>query len=584
MGAPRTFAPGQSTAPISLPLTPMPNEQALSVDVRETSPGSGREKGEGARRVAVLVCHGMGEQVPFETIDDIAREVVDVCKAEGTEGELDVGQEVGGDGSFIPRAEIRFTSKEGARVVADFYEAYWAPLTEGKIGLFGTISFLCTAALRGLRFALHGIFDRWMFGGRQEFRVRPRAIMQLLLAWWSVVVITIMLAGWSALVLALVASILGVSWPRPSDLAAIVSFDLAALAHLLVIGAVAFVVTRTFGTRHRPIPSIHSPDRGVLAPARSSRAIFLLLAIIVVVAAVWLAVIFDRWLQHIILGSDGVFIGCVVGSLIIGVALAWLAWVLVEYLGDVAIYVSSYKASRFQDTRSAIQAASRAIARQIYAAQGADRFDDVLVVGHSLGSVIAYDALDDAIDRDLHVGGWFPESARDQYTVVARTRLLLTFGSPLDKTAFIFRTQESREAFEIREALAATMQPLIVREDYGYRPTHWINIWSRHDWVSGALDYYDAPDATTPKRVLNVQANTAFDPIRAHTGYWTQPLVRGVIYGALTGRLPADVNSHAVVDDGDLETLCEAFPGSPCCPTPAPADGDQPAARQVEQV
>src|SRR6185437_8754006 len=103
-------------------------------------------------------------------------------------------------------------------------EAYWAPLTEGKIGLVGTLIFLFTAGLRGFRFAVHGVFDRWMFGGRQEFEVRPRAIVQLFLAWWTVTVIAIMMLGWCALVLALVSSLLGVSWPRPSDLAAIVGF------------------------------------------------------------------------------------------------------------------------------------------------------------------------------------------------------------------------------------------------------------------------------------------------------------------------------------------------------------------------
>lgn len=539
----------------------MRNEQALEVDVRDTSTTRAHEKG--ARRVAVLVCHGMGQQVPFEALDNVAREFAEVCKTEGIEPELQVAQQVGTHDSFIPRVEIRFTSKDGGHIAAHFYEAYWAPLTEGKIGLVGTLIFLFTAGLRGFRFAVHGVFDRWMFGGRQEFEVRPRAIVQLFLAWWTVTVIAIMMLGWCALVLALVSSLLGVSWPQPSDLAAIVGFDLVSFGHLVFIGIVSLVVTRGFAPHRRGVASRQSRDRGGLAPASSSRALLIVFSIAVAVVGVWLAVIGDRWLLHRIFATAGVFVSAVVASLIVGAGLAWLAWMLVEFLGDAAIYVSSYKVNRFQATRAAIQAACRNVARYIYALEGAAKYDDVLIVGHSLGSVIAYDALDDAINRDLHIGGWFADSSLDEYSVVARTRLFLTFGSPLDKTAFVFRTQEDHEHFEIREALAATMQPLIVREDYAYRPSRWINLWSRNDWVSGALEYYDAPNSDDPRRVLNVQARTAVDPVRAHTGYWAQPLVRGVIFAMLTGRLPADVGRQAVVDQRDLEALRAAFPVSP---------------------
>ncbi|MGA2214415.1 MAG: hypothetical protein ABSH31_14160, partial [Bryobacteraceae bacterium] len=46
--------------------------------------------------------------------------------------------------------------------------------------------------------------------------------------------------------------------------------------------------------------------------------------------------------------------------------------------------------------------------------------------------------------------------------VVGRTRALITFGSPLDKTAFLFRTQSNHPRDEMREELAASVQPLIL--------------------------------------------------------------------------------------------------------------------------
>ena len=94
-----------------------------------------------------------------------------------------------------------------------------------------------------------------------------------------------------------------------------------------------------------------------------------------------------------------------------------------------------------------------------------------------------------------------------------RTKLLLTFGSPLDKTAFLFRLQESKEA-DVREALAAAVQPMIA--DTANRPAAWINIWSPRDWISGKVDYYQRP---CEPFVTNVRDPEAAIPILAHTQY-----------------------------------------------------------------
>lgn len=70
-----------------------------------------------------------------------------------------------------------------------------------------------------------------------------------------------------------------------------------------------------------------------------------------------------------------------------------------------------------------------------------------------------------------------------------RTRLLVTFGSPLDMIALIFASQWVR-ATETREALAASFQPLIL--DYErFRTIPWVNIWSPADIISGGLGFFD---------------------------------------------------------------------------------------------
>jgi pimeloyl-ACP methyl ester carboxylesterase len=199
--------------------------------------------------------------------------------------------------------------------------------------------------------------------------------------------------------------------------------------------------------------------------------------------------------------------------------------------------------------RGKIQDAVFKVVRQVYSArddadQSRPLYDKVVIVGHSLGTVIAYDMLNAAISWDM---------AEKDYSmdVVGRTSALITFGSPLDKTAFLFRTQVSGPQF-LREALAAQRQPLIL--DYEkYRPKesfHWTNIYSRMDIVSGCLMYYDTPENpdpdTKPEKVdadmapelcrnpvNNVIDRAAWVPVLAHVMYWKDQKLRDELYGAI---------------------------------------------------
>jgi pimeloyl-ACP methyl ester carboxylesterase len=153
-------------------------------------------------------------------------------------------------------------------------------------------------------------------------------------------------------------------------------------------------------------------------------------------------------------------------------------------------------------------------------------YEKVVVVGHSLGSVIAYDALNRLILEDIDSNGGLH--------VAERTALFLTFGSPLDKTAFIFGAQ-GHDTTEAREALAAAVQPLI--QAYRYRPGKWINIYSPWDIISGSLDLYDlpttAPAVKDPKAVCNQSDPDATTLLMAHTEYWTNELLVQTLYDAL---------------------------------------------------
>src|SRR5690606_28997096 len=137
---------------------------------------------------------------------------------------------------------------------------------------------------------------------------------------------------------------------------------------------------------------------------------------------------------------------------------------------------------RFDELRSAIRKRVVGTAKAIYAVKRADgsfMYDSVAIVGHSLGSVIAYDCLnrllnDDALGANEH---------GEALDVVGRTNLLLTFGSPLDKIAYVFGMRDSGFLARGRSALAATSQPLILSP--ALRAMPWINVYSPDDIISG---------------------------------------------------------------------------------------------------
>ena len=385
-----------------------------------------------ARPSAVLVFHGMGEQVKFETISAVASAIQDEARAQGgVTQDLAVHLSYVGD-QFVARAEIAWRDAQGGSHQVHVYEAYWAPLTEGRVSYWDTLTFLIQAAWNGLRYSWplgSRTFQRWIFGGPQVLPIGGSTFPGLLAV--------------AAVLLAQVGVIVGVSLRLAQMLFTLVS--------------------------RQPMLQMSAKEWSVLSIAS-------------IVAFV-------------------------------------LYRLMVEYVGDVAAYVSPYKSSKFDELRKRIQKVGWDVGKVIY---GLD-YARIVMVGHSLGSVLAYDTLNALMNLENSGTGSIQP-------VLARTPALITFGSPLDKTAFVFRIQ--REDW-IREQMAAAMQPLIV--DYAeYRPPSftWVNLWSPWDVISGALDYYDRPDVpgTDPRHVQNQKDPDANVPLLAHLQYWKNPTLRKLLY------------------------------------------------------
>ena len=221
----------------------------------------------------------------------------------------------------------------------------------------------------------------------------------------------------------------------------------------------------------------------------------------------------------------------------------FMRYFLVEYAGDVAAYISPFKDSKFDSIRTEIQAIGLNVAKVIYGfdgVHGVPHYQRIVVAGHSLGSVLAYDTLNAIINLDLTSPK--PGSPR----AVERTTQLITFGTPLVKTAFLFRNQSNLVADPMREQMAAGFLPVILSYDKFRRRLKWINLWSRMDIISGSLSYYDRPtplskDPLPPEEarfqklhVQNLQDPDASTPLKAHVQYWNGKLLGSVLYDAIS--------------------------------------------------
>lgn len=398
---------------------------------------------------AVIVCHGMGQQVRFETLEVLASAILSQASRVISRR---VGLVQSSDGA-LARSELICADSDGKTYSIHLYEAYWAPLTEGQIALKETFKFLWDGGKRGLKASWKGGFERWLFGDMRPLTLTRGTGVKIGFALLAIIILFASIIGWSLSVFIVLGCMVHNFWEGRS-----VSSS---------IGACISVFGRVF----------------------------------------WI----PAWI-------------------LIGWLLRKARNFLVQFVGDVAIYVSAYTVSRFYDIRHRIQQVGVSVAKTVYGAN----YDRVIVVGHSLGSVLAYDTLNAMFNEDILTQG--------TYKVRETTRALITCGSPLDKTAFIFRTQLAVANPEIREALAAAMQPLIV--DYAFRtipvprapgPTmfEWVNVYSRRDIISGSLEYYDwqPPAGLAVRNVKDVLA--PISPIKAHTGYWDRSALRMELWKAI---------------------------------------------------
>lgn len=434
-----------------------------SVPVR-TATGVG-----GSQPVALLVCHGMGEQVRFETIGQVAAALLKEAQAQGCSLPVTGVELAFQNDGFLARAELNWTAPDGTQHSVHVYEAYWAPITEGRVSYWDTVKFLFSAAVKGLassRFFGACNFQRYLFGQLREMPISPRTKIALL---------------------------------------SITFFLLAQVIAIAVVLAKLLDELKQMQTAHfaiRQVIEVLLPGIHALLPGPVSA------------------------------GQRLAAIAALVGWYLLVVEVLLVRFFLIEYAGDVAAYISPYKDSKFDEIRTRIQAVGLNVAKVIYGfgnTTAVPEYERVVFAGHSLGSVLAYDTLNAAINLDLTSAT--PGSRR----VAERTSKLITFGSPLDKTAFLFRNQTNHVKDPLREQMVTAFQPLILDYDRFRKPHFWTNLWSPLDIISGSLEYYDVHDGSVPDELLvtNLRDPAGTIPIVAHVQYWEGEVLGRVLYDAV---------------------------------------------------
>lgn len=586
--------------------------RARRLELRKNPPGTTAKR-------ALWIVHGMGQQIRFETLEQLAEGVVRAAKDKKIEVSPPGFREVRIGKTILQRVELVFEPHSPKPREVHLYECYWAAKTEGAVKLRDVIGFLWDGGMRGI-VNYYVRFQRALFGTMTSYKLtwRTPAFLVLTLALLAA------LMAIDAMILATGATLTGIS-KTPADLPV---GPLAAVAALVSAVAITFGVVLFLAETGRPTlgrslawgravrnltwfavaftatsiltgavlmslmfwfriaPSLTPASQTlVLALANTSALCSLLLVAVsrvwrrsrasgtsevelgrfprlifyagfivhfAVVAGVlllasqafpsmegamyWLAVPSNWMLAHMrallacILGpvSGAVFSGFVF-SVISSGAWVWLFLalisgvarnVIVEYVGDVTAYVASNRVDRFDDIRTKIKNLAKESALAVYSAKAREsdnfEYEKVAIIGHSLGSVIAYDTLNRLIADDALSGM--------AAGIVRRTCLLLTFGSPLDKTAFFF-SMMGKNTEHIREQLATVVQPLIQDRDCREQIL-WRNVYSRNDIISGSLDFYQIPDDRLPpgvqqvRKVKNEKDEDALVPLVAHVEYW----------------------------------------------------------------
>ena len=480
-----------------------------------------------ARKLAVFVVPSTSRAMPFETLCSTADGLA--AHVEGGAGkkvELRVRTVVAGEQS-LRRIEFDALDERRQPVELHLYEAYWAHLIRDRVRFRDLVGFIYGGTINGLA-APFGYFERQVFGRAVRFKVPWSARFSLL----CTTLVISFFVGINALTSLAVWHLFAPCADTDASGGAVpflrgpvmIGFERILMFYLVWTLVVLNQIMLSHARRRVRRLSRFLSGRLLASSLQVLTNLWYVLTPLSFVAMLALVILnqtHPMLVQHLMIDFAPLPRTWFIGLWLILSAFVWYCrGILLRYVGEIAVYVTSPLLKRFLILRREIQDAVSTTARSIYAmrdAGGALEYEGVGLMGHSVGSLILYDTLNALVLHDeLH-----PDQ---RLGIVDRTRLFLTFGSPLDRVALIVTSQ--RENTDVTGGVfSAAAEPLI--QDYGkYRRMPWVNVYSPRDPLGGALRFYDDPALPYSDRCIrNMRDNDALTPIASHVEYWMNPLI-----------------------------------------------------------
>ena len=520
----------------------------------------------------MLVIHGIGEQNPYETLDSFARGVLSFLRQKlgGEEHvKLDSVKVAFKDWTQVGmRLKVESGPRYQTKGQVDMFEYYWAPDTEGKLSWKDTLNWLIRTDLTPLRYFADNL-QQMMNVPQARFhsalwhcvKLYAREIMRVLFLYVPLAVGLLWLLPWLSQPSSIWKSLKPIvaalqpysEWPKPVVLACYAS---ALLMMLFMLQSFIAFLYRSFPTMRGWARGVWSalakPDfkkdrmewaEGVgsaldepsvttiqgwaeglwFVLALLSTAAFFALGYFLPILWPWFAVDLQPLWETILTNKKEIIFAVLAVS-----AAAALRYVLTAYVADVAVYVSSDAKSKNYVARSAILKGSSAALTRILAD---DQYDYVILAGHSLGSVIAYDTINELlVQQDAALG---PKSDRPATVLsleqLQKLRGLVTFGSPLDKIYYFFREHVSEDQAIRAQILSMLYSFRKVDSMRDYTPYKfryafpqlddlmWVNAYAFMDPVGARLKFYDLRGDENQERFRY------WIPGLAHLSYWRDP-------------------------------------------------------------
>jgi len=205
---------------------------------------------------------------------------------------------------------------------------------------------------------------------------------------------------------------------------------------------------------------------------------------------------------------------------------------LEHFLGDVAFWTSYEETAARHRLRKEIEQIAFTTLQHVFhppACKG------VVLVAHSLGSSIAYEALLDLAKVNRTAGA--------EPVALDKLRYFVTYGSPIDKIHYFFQNQraDSLRYQRVVESARGDVRAFLARADE--RVARWINFWDPADVISGSLQSplplsWEDPSSGEPigpgrrrqLQIANIEvAGGSPRPDTSHTGYLRSPAIHATV-------------------------------------------------------